>query len=71
MLRGFQVYSANLSLSDVLTETRAPLSTPAGAANIWYLNLNPTPEDISDKSGRGHHPEWVGRERPRLWAGPT
>ena len=67
MLRGIQIYSAGLSLSDVLSEVRAPLSTVAGMTSIWYLNLNPTPLDISDKSGRGHHPEWVGRERPGLW----
>jgi hypothetical protein len=51
----------------VLSEVNAPLSTGAGAANIWYLNLSPTPTDISDKSGQGHHPAWVGSARPRLW----
>ncbi|HXF47573.1 MAG TPA: hypothetical protein VNK91_15790 [Burkholderiaceae bacterium] len=70
ILRGIQIYSTNLSLSDILSEVNAPLSTAAGAANVWYLNLNPTPSDISDKSGRGHHPQWVGTERPRLWIGP-
>lgn len=69
MLRGIQVYAANLSVSDVLSEASTPLSTSAGVANIWYLNLNPTPGDISDKSGRGHDPAWVGRERPGLWTG--
>jgi hypothetical protein len=67
MLRGIQIYAATLSLSDVLSEVRAPFSTLAGMTSIWYLNLNPTPLDISDQSGRGHHPEWVGRERPSLW----
>jgi hypothetical protein len=67
ILRGIQVYSAKLSVSDILREVNSPLSTRAGAANIWYLNLNPTPRDISDKSGRGHNPEWVGNRRPRLW----
>jgi len=71
VLRGIQVYSAVLSTSDILGEAGAPLSTSAGAANIWYLNLNPTPTDISDKSGRGHNPEWVGRERPGLWTGAS
>ena len=67
MLRGIQIYSANLSVSDILSEANAPLSTAAGAANIWYFNLNPTPTDISDKSGAGHHPVWVGDLRPGLW----
>jgi hypothetical protein len=69
VLRGFQIYAANLSVPEVLREMRVPLSTRTGAASIWYLNLDPRPDDISDKSGRGHHPEWVGRERPRLWRG--
>lgn len=69
VLRGIQVYSSSLSISDILGEARTPLSTSAGVASVWYLNLNPTPRDISDKSGRGHNPEWVGRERPGLWTG--
>lgn len=67
MLTGIQVYAARLSLADVLREAQEPLSTSAGAARVWYLNLSPTPMDIRDKSGRGHHPEWVGDERPALW----
>ena len=70
ILRGIQVYSTNLSVADIQTEANAPLSTASGAANVWYLNLNPTPTDISDKSGAGHNPEWVGTERPTLWTGP-
>jgi hypothetical protein len=70
ILRGIQVYSANLSVTEILSESSSPLSTSAGAANIWYLNLNPTPTDITDKSGKGHHPQWVGSERPSLWSGP-
>lgn len=67
VLRGFRIYAASLSVPEILSEARAPLSTSGGTASIWYLNLDPTPGDISDKSGRGHHPEWVGRERPGLW----
>jgi len=70
ILRGIQVYSTRLSLADILSEASSPLSTTAGADNIWYLNLDPTPADISDKSGAGHHPEWVGSKRTRLWTGP-
>ena len=69
VLRGIQVYSSTLTLSDVLAEVANPVSTPAGAANIWYLNINPTPTDIADRSGRGHHPVWVGELRPLLWSG--
>ena len=67
VLTGIQVYSADLSLPEILQEIEAPLSTGAGKASVWYLNLNPTPDDISDKSGRAHHPQWVGSRRPALW----
>jgi hypothetical protein len=57
-------------VSDLLTEASTPLSTSQGAANIWYLNMNPTPTDIVDKSGKGHHPAWATSARPSLWTGP-
>lgn len=69
VIRGIQVYADLLSISDVAAEIASPQSTAAGRDSIWYLNLNPTPADISDKSGAGNEPEWVGRGRPRLWVG--
>jgi hypothetical protein len=68
ILRGIQIYSGLLTTSEILSEANAPLSTAAGANNIWYLNMNPTPTDISDKSGKGHNPSWVGSERPALYS---
>lgn len=65
LLRGFQFYDSALSLDDVAHE----INSPGSVRNPWYLNLNPTPDDISDKSGNGHHPVWVGTERPMLWEG--
>jgi len=67
VITGIRVYSAYLSLDDILEESEAPTSTDAGAASIWYLNMSPTPDDIADRSGRGNDPEWVGEERPALW----
>src|SRR5213594_3932359 len=67
ILSGIRVYSTNLSLSNILSEASAPLSTAAGKANIWYLNMNPTPDDISDKSGKSHNPSWIGTARPTLY----
>jgi hypothetical protein len=67
VLRGFQFYNNLLSVSDIQNEINSPRSTAAGSAAIWYLNLNPTPSDISDKSGKGHHPSWVGSGRPGLY----
>jgi hypothetical protein len=67
ILRGIQIYATKLSLTDMQSEATTPLSTPAGSASIWYLNMNPTPSDISDKSGKGHNPAWVGSLRPALY----
>jgi hypothetical protein len=67
VLRGIQIYAGLLSLSDMLSEASTPLSTAAGQNTVWYLNMNPTPSDISDKSGRGHNPVWVGSARPGLY----
>ena len=67
VLRGIQLYSGLLTLTAILEESERALSTKAGKANIWYLNLNPTPDDIMDKSGKAHHPEWVSTSRAVLW----
>ena len=66
-LRGIQIYAGLLSLPDIQTEISSPQSTAAGQASIWYKNIDPTPTDISDKSGRDHHPIWVGSNRPTLY----
>jgi len=65
ILRGFQFYDAAMSADEIAKE----VASPGAVRNPWYLNLDPTPEDISDKSGNGHHPAWVGIERPALWSG--
>ncbi len=69
VLRGLQIYSARLSQTEILREVDQPGSTRSGAVHLWYLNLDPTPDDIGDRSGRGNQPEWVGDERPALWRG--
>jgi len=65
MLRGFQFYDVALTPSEIVQE----IAVPGSVRRPWYLNLNPTPSDISDKSGSGHHPSWVGTQRPTLWTG--
>lgn len=67
LLRGLQIYAASLPTAAIVAEAGAPLSTAPGQAGIWYLNSDPVPGDISDQSGRGHHPEWVSSARPALW----
>ncbi|MEQ8783486.1 MAG: hypothetical protein RIE06_27810 [Roseibium album] len=68
VLRGIQIYSDSLSLPDILSEIDSPMSTTSGANSIWYLNTDPTPNDIGDKSGQGNNPTWVGSARPALWS---
>jgi hypothetical protein len=70
-LRAIQFYSTNLSLADILIESaNDSLNVPqtaAGAASVWYMNQNPTPVDIADKSNAGHNPAWFNANRPALY----
>lgn len=63
--RGYQFYDQLISLEGIAAE----IANPGSIVTPWYLNLNPTPDDISDKSGSGNHPTWVGAQRPSLWTG--
>jgi hypothetical protein len=65
VLRGFQFYNVAMRPDDIAKE----IASPGSVHPPWYLNLDPTPDDISDKSGNVHHPSWVGTERPALWRG--
>lgn len=65
VLRGFQFYDTALTESEIARE----VASPGSVRTPWYLNLNPTPSDIGDKSGNAHHPGWVGAERPSSWTG--
>ena len=75
ILRGFQFYTAALSPAQILT--REACDTDACVLQVcasdapcpWYLNMNPTPSDVTDKSGNGHHPTWDGSDRPQPWTG--
>lgn len=63
VIRGMQFYDSLLSLAQVQDE----IDSPGSIVTPWYLNLNPTPTDIADKSGNGNDPAWVGANRPSLW----
>ena len=75
IIRGIQVYSSFLSQADIVA--LAALETDAavlaycaanGITSLWYLNMNPTPTDVTDKSGNEHHGSWTaGAGRPALW----
>ncbi|WP_128003455.1 hypothetical protein [Piscinibacter defluvii] len=69
--RGLQKYAAYLGDADMLAEAAndsidSP-QTSAGASSVWYMNQNPTPTDISDKSGAGHNPAFIDASRPTLY----
>jgi hypothetical protein len=69
VLRGIKIFNKVLSEGDTLAEAASDaLATGEGNANVWYMNVNPTPDDIRDKSGRGHHPSWADPgNRAKLW----
>ncbi len=67
VIRGIQIYSDSLPIPALLTESSTPLKTPEGRSALWYINLDPTPTDLSDHSSNGKTPEWVGPLRPALW----
>jgi hypothetical protein len=74
--RGIQIYNAYLTTSQIvqlaaLESDAAVLSMASSlglSSALWYLNMNPTPSDISDKSGAGHTPLWVNANRPALYS---
>jgi hypothetical protein len=73
-LRGIQIFQAALTLSEInslrTAETDATaLSTASGLGlTHWYLNINPTPTDVTDKSGNGRNPSWTNANRPTLYS---
>jgi hypothetical protein len=64
ILRGFQWYDAALTNAEIALE----LANPGSVRTPWYLCLNPTPSDITDRSGSAHHPNWPNANRPALYA---
>lgn len=78
VLRGIQQYDYDMSAAgttttDLLLEAANDTSntpvTANGIANVWYMNQNPTPTDVTDKSGNGHDPAWANANRPTLYTG--
>ena len=71
VLRGFRLFDVALSSADIITESEAignnTAATSAGLANTWYINDNPTPTDVTDKSSESHDPSWANANRPTLW----
>ena len=71
-LRGLQIYSFPFPVNVVSAEaangsSNTPL-TISGTTYLYYINQNPQPSDISDKSGLGHNPTWVGSSSGTLFS---
>ena len=70
-VRGIRLFSAALVIADIQTEIAAignnAAASSAGQAATWYINDNPTPSDVADKSGAGHSPSWANANRPTLY----
>lgn len=70
VLRNFAFFSTPLPIDDLVAEATSDSDTPvttAGADSVWYINRNPTPDDITDKSGANHSPVWANDQRPGLY----
>lgn len=74
IIRGLQFYDSALSQAHIVAlgalETNQDVldyCSNNSITSLWYLNMNPTPSDVTDKSGNGNHPSWDGAERPDLW----
>lgn len=66
VMRHLLQYDRALSLAEIqakLALTADDTSDP----DVWYSCLNPTPDDVTDKSGAGHDPVWANARRPLLW----
>lgn len=76
VIRGIQLYNAELTSGQIaalsaLDTDAAVLSycTANSITSLWYLNMNPTPSDVTDKSGNGRNPTWANSNRPTLYTG--
>lgn len=69
VLRGFQYYEERLASAGALSveQVNAELADPGSVRTPWYFNPNPTPDDISDKSGNGNNPKWFTAAKASLW----
>lgn len=68
--RFFKMFSAALTINEIASEAAYEYNaatTSAGSSSVWYMNINPTPTDVSDKSGQGHNPVWATANRPTLY----
>lgn len=71
-IRGMAFFSAFLTTAQITallacetdSQFQAVVAAQSLTSSLWYLNMNPTVADVTDKSGNSHHPAWVGADRP-------
>lgn len=71
VIRSVKIFNTPLSTADIASEAASGSNaavTSAGIASVHYINENPTPSDVSDKSGAGHTPVYANLNRPTLWS---
>lgn len=66
IIRGVQIYTSALTEAQIIALAAKEYDsevlaycTANSITSLWYLNMNWTVADISDKSGNGHNPSWV------------
>lgn len=70
ILRGIKIFNRVLSEPDTVAESQNnALVTAAGQANIWWMKINPRPDDLLCDAGTGRNPVWATSARPTLWTG--
>jgi len=67
VLRHILLYNAALDITTI--QAKAALTSDDSGGSVWYSNINPTPSDITDKSGAGHTPVWFEGRLPGFWEG--
>ena len=62
--------NAQIAAISALNSDSAVVSYLSGQGlSPWYVNMNPTPTDVTDKSGNGRDPSWANALRPTLYTG--
>lgn len=79
VIRGIVLFNTEISSTHILAigaletdaEVLAYCSANSLTSNLWYLNMNPTPGDVTDKSGAGHNPSFANANLPGLYQEDT
>ena len=69
-LRHIKIFNRALSEADTLAEAaNDALVTSQGQANVWWMKINPKPDDLLCDAGTGRNPIWGSSTKATLWTG--